>query len=95
MLGRRAQGLSQILLPWVPQSLQLVPGAVVCSGGGAGPGLGAGLPVPGEGRSLVAKEQAALQVVTAPPPRTPGRCPPLPPSPVSWVCPLVSSPELW
>lgn len=32
-------------------------------------------------------------VVTAPPPRTPGRCPPLPPS-ASWVCPLISSREL-
>lgn len=33
--------------------------------------------------------------VTAPPPRIPARCPPLPPSPVFWVCPLVSFLELW
>lgn len=37
MLERRAQGLSQTLLPWVPQSLQLV-GSVQWGGEGAGSG---------------------------------------------------------
>lgn len=55
MLGRRAQGLSQILLPWVPQSLQPVPGAVVCSGGGAGPGSRASSP---RGRPLLSGQGA-------------------------------------
>lgn len=54
-MGRRAQGLSQILLPWVPQSLQLVPGAVVCSGGGAGPGSRASSP---RGRPLLSGQGA-------------------------------------
>lgn len=50
-------------------------------------------PVP-EGNCSLMRVQAA-RVVTAPPLRTPARCPLLPPSPVFWVCPSVSSLELW
>lgn len=57
--------------------------------------MGAGLPVPGEGCSSAARSRRHCEwSVTAPPLRTPGRCPPLPPS-IFWVCLLVSSLELW
>lgn len=68
--------------------------AVVCIG--AGRGLGAGPPVPGEKLLLSLRSRLhGAAVVTAPPPRTPGRRPLLPPSPTSWACPWVSSLELW
>lgn len=50
-------------------------------------------PVPEGNRSSVRKHVA--RPVTAPPLRTPVRCPLLPPSPVFWACPLVSSLESW
>lgn len=58
MAGRRAQGLSQILLPWVVAASEPAAGAIVCNGGGVRR-LGSGLLVPGESCFCVAKEQAA------------------------------------
>lgn len=77
---------------------------VVCGGEGAGRGAGLGegggsgsraKPSSPRGKLLLGCRSRRHGAVTAPPRRTPARCPPLPPSPVFWVCPLASFLELW
>lgn len=96
-LGPEIKGSGSPLGPGGPVAAGLqcsVAGRAQVGGGeglGAGGGSRAELSSPRR-KLLLGRERAA---VTAPPLRTPARCPPLPPSPVFWVCPLVFSLELW